>query len=130
MFNGRGYEKRKTKAELGKPSNEFLTLTGVLKLNPVVEAGALIADYADKDDEVTALWFKPYGGNHCAAVVEFDGNNGMRIAKNIVTLIQNSYPEVVLKLYSTRSDTGKEIASKARQLYRKKEKSKTKEMEA
>ena len=115
MFEERTFVKKKTKAELGKP--ELINFDGNIKLSPVVEAGALIADYAEKDDEISSLWFKPLSLTECAAVIDYHGN-GKRIANNIHNLIVNNYPDVNLTLYSAHSDAGKKLSESARNLYR------------
>lgn len=120
MFNGRGFERRKTRAELGMPPENFFTSTGRVA-NPVVEAGALIADYSEKDDNIKAMWFKPYGHGRCAAVIEFTNDSKM-LVRNIKTMMRNSFPDVELHLYSANSESGREIIKTARKLYQFEEK--------
>ena len=88
---------------------------GDFKWDPIVETGALIADYAAKDDEISALWFKPIGRHECAAIVEYIGD-GKRISNNICALSRNQ-PGVKLTLYSSRSESGKMEMQNARLLY-------------
>ena len=88
---------------------------GDYKANPIVETGALIADYASKDDEISALWFKPISENECAAIVEYIGD-GKRISRNICAL-SKSQPGVKLTLYSSHSKSGEKEMQNARLLY-------------
>lgn len=118
IYNERTFQKKKNKAMLGMPGD---TNVNGVTANLVVEAGALVADYCNKDDMISAMWLKPTSRTSCDAVIEYDGNIKPSV-RNIRTIIANQFPDVELRLYSSTSKTGQKIIESARQLYRRREK--------
>lgn len=112
MLEKRLRANKKKRKELDRTRFDY---KGEYKVNPVVETGALIAEYASKDDEISALWFKTISDRECAAIVEYIGD-GKRISQNIRALSRNQ-PGVKLTLYSSRSKYGEAEKQNARLLY-------------
>lgn len=87
------------------------------QLTPLVETGALIANYAALDDRVNALYFHTTGLHDADVTVEYHGD-GPQIARNILTIVRNNYPQVCIRLFSTRTQEGQDLMEKSHCLYK------------
>lgn len=121
MYEDRVYKKKLLKANRENPFHNK-----DYRPAPVVEASALIVEYANKDEEINALWLKPLDTVSCNVVLDYHGN-GKRIANNIRQIISNSFPNVHVSLFSTRTERGRSISNESRCVYRKKDNGKKEE---